>query len=233
MAGFVSIIVPTFDEAKNVPLLIPRIAEAMNKTPYDYEIIVSDDDSPDRTWEVAMNLKKKYPVVVLRRTRNKGLSPAVIDGFKIAKGDIIGVMDADLSHPPEVIPKMLYHITQGYDMVIGSRLVKGGRVEKWPWYRKVISDGARLLARPLTPVIDIMSGYFFVRRKALKLKQLKARGYKICLEIIVKCSIRKLKEIPIVFRNRNVGHSKLTWKVHLDYLLHLLSLYKYVIFEKR
>lgn len=233
MADFVSIIIPTFNEAKNIPVLLPRIAEAMKKTHYKYEIIVSDDDSPDKTWAVAKSLRKQYPVVVLRRTKNRGLSPAVIDGFKIAKGDIIGVMDADLSHPPEVLPRILHHITHGYDMVIGSRLVKGGRVEEWPWYRKVISDGARLMARPLTSVVDIMSGYFFVRRDMLKIKRLKARGYKIGLDIIVKCGIKKVKEVPIVFRNRNVGHSKLTWKVHLDYLMHLLSLYKYVIFDKK
>ena len=222
----ISIILPTFNEAGNIALLIEKILAFVSDP---LEILVVDDDSPDKTWETAIKLQKKYPVVVLRRTKNKGLSPAVIDGFKIAKGKIIGVIDADLSHPPERLPLMISYINKGYDVVIGSRLVKGGKVEEWPAHRKLISWGARLLARPLTPVRDIMSGYIILRKDVLKRGKLKAKGYKIALDILVRCKVKKVKEVPILFRNRSVGESKLSSKVYVHYVEHLAQLYGFKI----
>ncbi len=222
----VSLIIPTYNEAKTIPILIPKVCRYLKK--YQYEIIVVDDNSPDRTWEVAKRLPKKYKVKVIRRMKDKGLSQAVIAGFGVAKGDIIGVIDADLSHPPEKIPKLIEQLTKhGADMTIGSRLIEGGRVEDWPAIRKFISFGARLLARPLTPVKDIMSGFFFIKREVISNVDLHPRGYKIGLEIIIKGNIKKITEIPIIFRNREVGESKLDMKTNFLYLLHVIDLYMY------
>ena len=227
----ISIVIPTYNEAKNIPILVKRISEILGKK-YDYEVIIVDDDSPDKTWKVGKDMMKKYPFLhVLRRTKDRGLSQSVLAGFKVAKGDVLGVMDADLSHPPEKLPALIDAVTtKGYDISIGSRLTRGGKVEDWPWYRKMISDVARAMARPLTPVKDIMSGYFFLKRKVVKGKKIKVKGYKILLEILVKGRHKKVKEVPILFRNRTVGDSKLGAKVYVDYVKQLGSLYKYRIF---
>lgn len=221
----ISIIIPTYNEADNIPLLLDKIAKNMKNI--EYEMIVVDDNSPDKTWLVAEKLKIKYPLKVLRRINKRGLSSAVLDGFRIAKGDILGVIDADLSHPPDKIPKLIKAIREGYDFVIGSRLVKGGKVEKWPFHRRFISWFARLLARPLTPVKDIMSGFFFIKKSVIKNRKFKPKGYKIALELLVKGKYDKVKEIPITFRNREGGQSKLSIKVQLEYLSQLSGLYIY------
>ena len=225
MSKELSIIIPTFNEAKNISILIKDIDTTL-RGKIDYEIIVADDDSPDRTWEVAKNLTKEYPVSVLRRMKNKGLSPAVVEGFSHATGKIIGVMDADFSHPPKYILKFMNAFNNPeIDIVWGSRLVEGGGVEEWPIMRKVISEVARLFVRPLTSIKDTMSGYFFFRAPILEGVELKPRGYKIGLEIVVRCPHKKAVEIPYIFRNREVGYSKLSTKIYIQYLIQVLILY--------
>ena len=221
-----SIIIPTYNEAKNIGKLIRDISKVMSGQPYKFELIVVDDNSPDGTAEEARKLTK-YPVRVICRKKEKGLSSAVLRGFKEAKGDIVGVIDADFSHPPEKIPEVIEPVIKGYDISVGSRLVKGGEVEEWPVHRKLISFIARMAARPLTSVKDIMSGFFFLRKNILKGSRLVPRGYKILLEILVKCRYNRAKEVPYVFRNREVGESKLGTKVYLDYVAQLFSLYLY------
>ena len=223
----ISIIIPAYNEHQNIPLLLEKISKSLKNE--HYEVIIVDDDSPDKTWQAAKKLAKKYPVHVLRRKNKKGLSSAVLDGFKIAKGDILGVMDADLSHPPEKIPELIKSIRKGYDFVIGSRLVKGGKAEKWPASRRLVSFSARCLARPLTSVKDPMSGFFFIRRKVIKNRKFTPRGYKIALELIVKGNYSKIKEVPIIFRNRKKGKSKLSIKVQIDYIRQLIGIYLYKI----
>ena len=220
----ISIIIPTYNEAENIPILVDEIAKNLKE---DYELIVVDDDSPDKTWQIAEKLKEKYPLNVLRRINKKGLSSAVLDGLAIAKGNILGVIDADLSHPPEKIPELINAIREGPDFVIGSRLIKGGKVEDWPFHRKFVSWGARILARPLTPIKDIMSGFFFIKKEVIENKKFKPHGYKIALEILIKGNYNKTKEIPIIFRNRQLGQSKLSVKIQLEYLYQLLDLYMY------
>ena len=213
---FVSIIVPTYNEAANIPLLVARIKKAMRRRK-DYEILVADDDSPDRTWEIAEQLGA--PVRVLRRTsRARGLAPAVFDAFKIARGDILGVIDADLQHPPEKIPELLAALEAGAHISVGSRLVTGGSVESWPRHRRFTSYFATILSRPITSVKDPMSGFFFLRKPVLVGMSLSPRGYKILLEILGRCSYSSVVEVPILFRDRSVGGSKLTWKVQFEYL---------------
>ena len=142
---FISLVIPTFNEAENISIMIDKVFNILKDNGLDGEIIIVDDDSPDGTWEIAEGLKSIYNIKVLRRLDKKGLSSAVIDGLKMTRGDIIGFMDADMSHPPEKIPELLAPITSNKScIVIGSRYVEGARLENWPFHRKVLSKIAAL-----------------------------------------------------------------------------------------
>jgi len=225
----ISIVIPTFNEAQNIGLLIPKIHDVLNNH-YKHEIIIVDDNSPDGTAKVANSLAKKHNVRVLVRKKKRGLASAVIDGFKIAKGSILCVMDADLSHPPDVLLKLLVALDDA-DLVVGSRLVKGGGSERWPFHRKLVSLCAQGLARPLTPVKDAMSGFFALRKSVIRNVPLEAYGYKILLEILVLGNYKKIIEIPFTFLNRYFGESKIGVTVEIEYLKQLVHLYKYKFFR--
>lgn len=227
----ISIIIPTYNEVENIENLIKNISNSMGRK-YNYEIIVVDDNSPDGTYNSAKSLSKKYPVKAILREGDRGLSKSVLRGFYEAKGGVIGVMDADLSHPPEVLPKLIDPILKGKaDITVGSRLAGGGCSKEWPLIRKVISVGARSIAIPLTPVKDSISGYFFVNRKVITNVGIIPRGYKILLEILVKGKYKKAIEVPIIFRNRFKGKTKLGTRVYIDYMVHILSLYCHKLFH--
>ncbi len=219
----ISLIIPTYNEKNNLEKLVHDIFALKID---GLEIIVVDDNSPDNTGELAEKLSHAYPVLVIHRPKKLGLGSAVIEGFKSARGDILGVMDADLSHPAELIPKILEEI-KTYDLVIGSRLIQGGRVEKWPLIRKITSLTGILLARPLTRAADPLSGFFFLRRDVIDGVNLHCQGYKILLEILVKGKYQSYKELPIFFKKREADQSKLSWKEYLDYLQLLTHLYFY------
>ena len=231
MNAYISIIIPTYNEANNIPSLLKRIEKAMANLPYSYQCILIDDNSPDSTYEIAKNLSKQYPLIPYLRKKKHGLSSAMYDGIKLATGRIIGWIDADLQHPPELIPDLVRAIEQdGYQMSIASRLVKGGRVEKWPWYRRFISWGGRMLVWPLTPVKDTMSGFFFLRQRVIEGIVFRPIGYKFGLEIIIKGNHQgKIKEIPYIFAHREKGGSKMTWKTHFAYIYQVFLLYLYKI----
>ena len=225
----VSVIVPTYNERDNLPELFERISSSLRG--YDYEIIIVDDDSPDETWKLAEELSNKYPVKVIRRTDEKGLSSAVIRGFKEATGDVFVVMDADLQHPPEVIPELLKAIEEGADIAIASRYVPGGGVKNWYWYRKLISKGAIMLGRLALPKIrdvkDPVSGFFALRREVVEGVELNPVGFKILMEVLIKGNYRKVVEVPFVFGLRKAGESKLSGKTMLNYLRHLYRLMRW------
>jgi dolichol-phosphate mannosyltransferase len=224
----VSIVVPTFKEAENLPLLIPRIAEAMRGMRHAYEVIVVDDDSRDGTDEVVRRLGRYgYPVRLITRHGERGLSSAVIRGFSEAKGELFVCMDADLSHPPATIPKLLEALeNSACDLVIGSRYAMGGSTdEAWGLFRWLNSKVATLLARPFCSAKDPMSGFFATRSTVLeRCAWLNPVGYKIALEIVVKCDCRNVCEVPIRFANRKHGESKLSLREQINYLRHLKRL---------
>ena len=223
-----SIIVPTYNEKENITKLLERIFKVLGENKIDGEVVIVDDDSPDGTAEVAKKLEGRYNLQVIVRKDERGLSSAAIRGMENAKGDILCVMDADLSHPPEVIPKMLRHIEEGEaELVVGSRHVKGGGIENWTMKRKFVSKVASLIARPVTKVKDPMTGFFMLRRDVIEGVELKPKGYKIGLEIMVKGNYDNLIEVPFVFKNRAYGESKLGAKVIKNYLSHALRLYFY------
>lgn len=226
----ISIIVPTYNERDNAPELIRRVLDAFARLDEPAELLVVDDDSPDGTAEAmrqaAATCNAGEQVRVIVRRQDKGLAKAVAAGFEQARGDVLAVMDADLSHPPERLPELLAAIRDGADVAVGSRYVQGGAIEDWPMARRVISRGACLLARPLSPVKDITSGFFALRRDCLDELHYVPRGYKIGLELFARLPGRRVVEVPFTFHDRTRGASKLGSAVMLAYLVQLSSLYR-------
>ncbi|MGI9307554.1 MAG: glycosyltransferase [Gammaproteobacteria bacterium] len=226
----ISVVVPTFREAANLPVLIPRIAAALAGR--DFEIIIADDFSGDGADAACAQLSEKYPLRLLSRRGARGLSAAVMDGIAAARGEIAVVMDADLSHPPEKIPELAAALQSGKaDFAAGSRYAEGGGMSgDWPRLRRINSWGATMLARPLAPLADPMSGFFALRRAQMPPSEiLSPIGYKIGLEIIVKAghAAGRIAEVPIFFGERQAGESKMTMREQLNYLRHLRRLYHY------
>jgi dolichol-phosphate mannosyltransferase len=230
-----TLVIPTYNESENLPILLDKVFSVFRESGIEGDVIVVDDDSPDETWKIAEGLKGKYGgLEVLRRLNERGLSSAVLDGFRMSKSSILGVMDADLSHPPEKIPDLADPIMRGEaDIVIGSRYIDSGRIGDWSFRRKVSSRLATLAARGLTSVKDPMSGFFLLKREVIENTELNPKGFKIALEILVKGKYDKVEEVPIFFQDRIYGETKLSSGVILDYLLQTLRLYIYKIFMTR
>jgi dolichol-phosphate mannosyltransferase len=224
----VTVIVPTFNERENLPVLAERLARALGEAGRPFELVVVDDDSPDGTAELAGELAGQLGAQVraVVRRGERGLATAVIRGLREARYDLCLCMDADLSHPPELVPELVARVEAGAPFVLGSRYVEGGETRDWAWWRWLNSAGATLLARPLTPVRDPMSGFFCCRRSEVPLTRLDPVGYKIALEILVKSGLPPV-EVPITFTDRLAGRSKLTLRQQLDYLVHLARLYRW------
>ncbi len=222
----ISIIVPTYNEAENIPHLLRRLGELRDTYSLDLEVIVMDDDSKDGTAQAVADFDADWARAIVR-TEDRGLSPSVIDGMRAAKNPVFIVMDADLSHPPEVLPKMILALEAGHDFVIGSRYVKGGTTDDdWGLFRWLNSRVATLMSRPLTSAKDPMAGFFALRKSDFeKAKELSPVGYKIGLELIVKCNLDNIGEIPIHFSDRQYGESKLTLKEQLLFIQHLRRLF--------
>jgi len=224
-------IIPTYMEAENIPLLAEKLRKFLNG--YNYEAVVVDDNSPDDTYKIAEKLG--FNVVV--RSEKMGLASAFLEGVQHAKADLIGVMDADLQHPPEVLPLMLNEVYNGSDLVVASRYANGGKIEGWPLHRRIISRVAIALAHLLLPntraVKDPVSGFFIVKRGVIKGAQLKPQGFKILLEILVKGKYGKVVEVPYTFKPRENGESKFCFREIGSYLKHLYELMKCRIMLKR
>ena len=223
--------IPTFNERRNLAALIAQLTALLDpELGEDSELIVGDDDSPDRTWELADELCATYAKLrVVRRVTERGLSTAVIRGWQVAQGEVLAVIDADLQHPPEVTVQLWREMTKGADLGVASRHVEGGGVSDWSLARRLLSRGAQLLGLILLPgvlgrVSDPMSGYFMIRREAIAGVAMHPLGYKILVEVIGRGRTRWIAEVPYVFRERTEGESKVTWRVYLDYLRHLVRL---------
>jgi dolichol-phosphate mannosyltransferase len=226
-----SVVVPTYNESRNVGELVERLTGLLDPTlAGSYELIIVDDDSPDRTWEVAQGLTGTYAHVrVVRRVGERGLSTAVIRGWQVARGEVLAVIDADLQHPPEVTLGLWHELDAGADLAVASRHVEGGGVSDWSMLRRVLSRGAQMVGLVLLPsvvgrVSDPMSGYFMVTRAAIAGAKMNPLGYKILIEVLGRGRIRWIGEVPYVFRERVAGESKVTPKLYVEYLRHLLRL---------
>ena len=224
----VSIIVPTFLEAANIPSLAERIHAALSDSGIAWELLLIDDNSEDGSEAVVAELARRLPVrLVTRRQPTRDLSLSVIEGIRLCRFDRLVVMDADLSHPPERITDLLAALDADCDMVIGSRYAPGGFIDRtWSPWRLLNSRVATSLAFPLVNCSDPMSGFFATDRRVLPdLQQLQPIGYKIALELMVRGQLR-VKELPIDFRDRSVGSSKMNWRQQLNFLRHLYRLYR-------
>ena len=224
----VSVVVPTFREAENIPALVERIAGAFAGETR-WELVLADDDSGDGSEALVARLSERWPVrIEVRRGVPRDLSLAVLDGIRSARFDRVCVMDADLSHPPERIPDLLAALGDDVDLVVGSRYVPGGRIDAgWGFLRRLNSWGATQLTRPLVRCADPMSGFFATDRRRLPDPgRLAPIGYKIGLELMVRGGLR-VREIPIAFRDRDLGASKLGWRQQLNFLRHLSRLYAF------
>ncbi|WP_340098278.1 glycosyltransferase [Salinibaculum salinum] len=227
MTSGVSLIIPTYNERRNISGIVAYSLEALED--YDAEIIIVDDDSPDLTWQVAKDLfGDNNRVTVIRRTDESGLATAVTRGFEESTKDYCAVIDADFQHPPEKLPELVDALDNGADIAIGSRYTDDAGVENWPVFRKMISWGALALAKVSVSsaygISDPISGFFAVRCNILEGVELNPSGYKILLEVLARANYDTVTEIPYTFTGRERGESNLTASEYKAFVKHLLNL---------
>jgi dolichol-phosphate mannosyltransferase len=222
--------IPTLREAGNIRLLLDNVRSVLDPLGFDYEILVVDDDSRDGTAEIVTAAAKEDPrVSLLVRKGQRGLSGAILYGWQHTDAAILGVMDADMQHPPELLPELLLSIYAGSDLAIGSRYTSGGNLGGWSRSRRFLSTAAVWATWPIQKAglraKDPMSGFFLVRRDCLRRVPFQQSGFKLLLEILVRARIRSIEEIPFVFGQRCHGSSKANFRVACDYARLLFRLY--------
>jgi dolichol-phosphate mannosyltransferase len=226
-----ALVIPTLCEAGNIPVLLDRVRAALDPLNIDYEILIVDDDSRDGTEEIVTAIAQQDPRVhLLVRKGQRGLSGAVLHGWANTRASIVGVMDADLQHPPELLPQLVASLQSGTDLVIGSRYTEGGGLGEWNPIRKLLSAAAVWVTWPIQRsglrAKDPMSGFFFVRRECLNGIAFQEAGFKLLLEVLVRARISSVREIPFAFGLRYRGASKANLKVAVDYGRLLARLYR-------
>ena len=219
-------VVPTYNERDRLGELTTALFDACGRHGVELELVIVDDNSPDGTGAIADELARTRRMQVIHRAGKLGLGTAVVAGFAVASSDIVGVMDADFSHPPALVPKMLavFRATSA-DVIVASRYVPGGSTPDWPLLRRIMSRSACFAARGLSPIRDAASGFFLIRRSIAQGVQIKAGGFKICLELLVRGWPTRLVEIPYRFDDRELGESKMSKKEAAGYLFQLKDLY--------
>jgi len=225
-----ALVIPTLREAENIRAVLDHVRSVLDPSQIPYEILVVDDDSADGTDAIVAAVTAQDPRVrLLVRKGERGLSGAILYGWQRTDASILGVMDADLQHPPEVLPQLLQAILDGADLAIGSRYALGGELGAWNPVRKLFSAAAIWVTWPLQSshahAKDPMSGLFMVRRRCLRQITFQKTGFKLLLEVLVRGQIQSVKEIPFAFGLRRRGFSKANFKVGWDYALLLARLY--------
>jgi dolichol-phosphate mannosyltransferase len=228
----ISLVVPTYNEQNNVEPLLRRAEAALAATGEEFEVITVDDHSSDGTADAVRRLAaddRPWLRLLVRETE-RDLSTAVVAGWRISRGDILGCMDADLQHPPEVLPQLLTELRRsGAEIVVGSRHIPGGGVNDWSPARRLVSKIARSICNAALPglshkVSDPMSGYFLLQRSVVAHAALNPIGYKILLEILVRGEYSRVAEVPFVFGRREKGGSKMNARIVFQFLAHLRRL---------
>lgn len=229
-----TIVVPTYNERDRLAELIAALFDRVAAAGLALEVVVVDDHSPDGTGALADDLARTRRMRVIHRAGKLGLGGAVLEGIAVASADIVGVMDADFSHPPAFVPQMYAAFrASGADMLVASRYVPGGSTANWPLRRRLLSRLACVLAQPLSPIRDATSGFFFIRRSVARGVAIHARGFKIALELLVRARPAALVEMPYRFDDRQQGESKMTLREGTGYLAQLVALYGSVIGRAR
>jgi dolichol-phosphate mannosyltransferase len=221
-----TMVVPTYNERSRIAELVRAVFDVCDACRVTLELVIVDDNSPDGTGALADELAHSFNVRVIHRPGKLGLGTAVVEGFRVASADVVGVMDADFSHPPALVPRLVaaMHATDA-DAIIASRYIPGGSTPNWPLWRRALSRAACLAARPLSPIRDPASGFFLIRRDIANRVAIRAGGFKICLELLVRGSPHRLVEIPYRFEDREEGESKMSLREAAGYLLQLRDLY--------
>ena len=225
------LVIPTLREAANISAVLDRAIGALDALGISYELIVVDDDSRDGTEFLVKKLTAAgQPVRFLCRKGEHGLGSAVLHGWQTSEAEVLGVMDADLQHPPELLPALWRAVEAGSDLALASRYVRGGSADQWNFARHFLSRAAITLTQPLQrrgiSVKDPMSGFFLVRRSCIRDVRLQTKGFKLLLEILVRGDIQSASEVPFTFACRQSGSSKAGIRVGLDYLRTLARLWR-------
>lgn len=219
-------VVPTYNERERLQELVTAVFRAAEARGLSIEMVIVDDNSPDGTGAIADELSTKFPLKVVHRAGKLGLGTAVVEGFAVASAEVVGVMDADFSHPPALVPELFDAFqSTAADVVVASRYIPGGSTPDWPWKRRLLSRAACLLARGLSPIRDAASGFFLIRRELARGTTIKAGGFKICLELVVRSRATRLVEVPYRFDDRELGDSKMSMREAAGYLFQLRDLY--------
>jgi len=224
------LVIPTLREADNIGGLVEHVRSVLDPLGIAFEILVVDDDSRDGTEEIVSAITQKDPRVrLLVRKGERGLSGAVLYGWRQTDAAILGVMDADGQHPPELLPALIEAIFAGNDLAIGSRYTAGGELGAWNPVRKLLSVAAIWATWPIQRAgiraHDPMTGFFLVRRECIDGIAFQPSGFKLLLEILVRGRLRSVAEVPLAFGSRNRGASKANLKVGWDYAKLLARLY--------
>lgn len=215
-----SIIIPSYNERDNIRPLVERIDSALMGV--NHEIFFVDDSTDDTPMVLQQVSYEKPHVKFVHRENEKGLATAVLLGFRLADGDYLACMDADLQHPPEILLPMYVAMQTGADMVIPSRLIPGGDDGGLNWYRKLISGTARAIGQLTLPCLrmisDPTSGLFMFRKEIIRNADMRPVGWKIMVEVLATARYSKVIEIPYTFAQREHGESKIDSKATIQYL---------------
>ena len=238
MQAKLALVLPTLHEAGNIKAVLQRVRSSLDPLGIPYEVIVVDDDSQDGTSEIVHEISESDPRVrLLVRSNARGLGGAVVHGWERSQAEIVGVIDADLQHPPELLPQLWKAIEAGADLALASRYAAPGGLRDWNLVRRGLSRMAIWLTQPLQKpeirVQDPMTGFFLVRRACIRDIALETQGFKILLEILVRGEVRSAVEIPFSFGLRKAGSSKAGIKEGLDYIFLLGRLWRETLVPRR
>jgi dolichol-phosphate mannosyltransferase len=225
-----ALIIPTLCEAQNIRCVLDRVRSVLDPVGIRYEILVVDDDSSDGTGDIVSAIGLEDPRVrLIVRKGAKGVAGATLLGWENTDASIVGAMDADLQHPPELLPALISAILAGRDIAIGSRYATGGSLGNWNLPRKLLSNAALWAAIPVQRkqirAKDPTAGFFLVRHECIHQIQFQRTGFKLLLDVLVRGRIRSIEEIPYTFESRRHGASKATFKVACEYAGLLARLY--------